>query len=306
MTIVALLAILSAAPAPPIVALAVAPGGSKIMAASQAGVQVLAMPGLKSEQTLATHIEQVHDLAFAPAGDVLAIAGGSPGERGAVELWSWPDGKLLRTLPVGNDVAYALAWNAGGTQLAIAGADKAVDLLPAGSGAPRIVHPHSAAVLAVEWLPADDLVLSAGVDQTIRVIQPATGETVRSLENHTAPVRALAVRPGQQEGPVMIASAAADRTVRLWQPTIGRLVRFARLPVAATAICWTADGSHVLAACEDGHLRAIDPETVAVTDLAEHLDGWAYAVAVLPDGHSAILGGERGQLRRVPIDAIKP
>jgi len=306
MTIVALLAILFATPAPPIVALAVAPGGSRIMAASQAGVQILASPGLKFERTLATHIEQVHDLAFAPAGDVLAIAGGSPGERGAVELWNWPEGKLLRTLTVGNDVAYAVAWSSDGSQLAIASADKAVYLQPASGGPAKILRPHSAAVLAVEWLPVDDLVLSAGVDQTIRVIQSATGETVRSLENHTAPVRALAVRPGQQEGPIMVASAAVDRTVRFWQPTIGRLVRFARLPVAATAICWTADGSHVLAACEDGKLRAIDPATVEVNELAEHLDGWAYAVAVLPNGHSAIVGGERGQLRRVPLDAIKP
>jgi len=147
-------------------------------------------------------------------------------------------------------------------------------------------------------------VLSAGVDQTIRVIDPAGRQTIRSLENHTAPVRDLALRRGVRDGPPMVASAGADRTVRFWQPTIGRLVRFARLPVAPTAICWTASGSHVLAACEDGRLRAVDPDTIAVTELPGQLEGWAHAVAMTPDGKAAILGGERGQLRRVPLDAI--
>ncbi|HZN33353.1 MAG TPA: hypothetical protein VFB80_06015, partial [Pirellulaceae bacterium] len=166
--------------------------------------------------------------------------------------------------------------------------------------------PHSAAVLAVLWLPQSDVVLSAGVDQTIRLIDPARGETVRSFENHTGAVRDLALRPGDQEGPPLVASAGADRTVRFWQPTIGRLVRFARLPVSPTAICWTVTGSHVLAACEDGRLRAVDPSTVEVVDLPDKLDGWAYSVIATPDGKLAVLAGERGRLRVVSLSAINP
>jgi WD40 repeat protein len=298
------LVLLAATPAPPIVALVVSPDGGSVITASQAGVQVLSLPDLQLKRTLPTQIEQPHDLEFSPAGNMLAIAGGSPAERGAVELWSWPEGKLLRTLPAGNDVANSLDFSADGSQLAIAGADKAVYLQPTSGGPARILRPHSAAVLAVAWLTADDLVLSAGVDQTIRVIKPTSGETLRSFENHTAPVRALAVQPGKHDGPALVASASADRTVRFWQPIIGRLVRFARLPAAATAICWTPSGSHALAACEDGKLRAINPATVEVTDLPEHLDGWAYAIAVLPDGVSAVLGGERGQLRKVSLNVI--
>ena len=303
------IAVLFAAEPPPIVALAVTPDGSQVLAGSQAGVQILSLPELKAVGAIATKLEQVHELAFSPKGDALAIAGGSPGERGAVELWHWPAGTLHWSHPAGNDVAYDVAWRPAGTRLAIAGADKSVtlgftqeDVRPS---ATRLLS-HSAAVLAVLWLPESDVVLSAGVDQTIRLIDPARGETVRSFENHTGAVRDLALRPGVQEGPPLVASAGADRTVRFWQPTIGRLVRFARLPVSPTAICWTVTGSHVLAACEDGRLRAVDPSTVEVVDLPDKLDGWAYSVITTPDGKSAVLAGERGRLRVVSLSAINP
>jgi WD40 repeat protein len=299
-----ILAILAAEP-PPIVAVVFTPEGTRVLAASQAGVQICSWPDLKTAERIGTKLEQIHDLAFSRSGELLAIAGGSPGERGTVEIWSWPEAKRLRTLAAGDDVVYRAAWNVDGEALAIAGADKIVRLQPARGGKPQTCQVHSAAVLCTVWLPAESLVLSAGVDQSIRVLTPATGEVVRTLDNHTAPVRDLAIRPGRHEGPPLVASAGADRTVRFWHPTIGRLVRFARLPVAPTAICWTPDGSHVLAACEDGRLRAVDPATVGITEIFG-ARGWAYAVAASPDGKDALLSGERGELRKVSLDAIKP
>lgn len=298
--------LLAAPPAPPIVALAITPDGAHVVAASQAGVLVRSLPDLKTKQILATELVQVHDLAFSPDGKLLAIAGGSPAERGSVELWTWPDAKLKTTQPAGGDLAYRAAWNADGSQVAIAGGDRKLRIASTSRGETRSYECHSAAVLAAVWLTADDLVLSAGVDQSIRVLEPATGNIRRSLDNHTAAVRDLAIRPGQHDGPVMVASCGADRTVRFWQPTIGRLVRFVRLPSSPTALAWTPSGSHVLAACEDGRLRAVDPQTIEVVELAPGLKGVAYAVAALPDGSGAVLAGAGGQLRIVPLDAIKP
>lgn len=303
MTLAILLLVLGADP-PPIVAVCFSPDGTQVLAASQAGVQVCSWPELKPAERIATKLEQIHDLTFSSSGGLLAVAGGSPAERGEVELWEWPAAKLRSRLPAGDDLVYRAAWNSDGTVLALACADKALRLQAQGVPAARVCPVHSAAVLCTVWLPADDLVLSAGVDQSIRLLMPATGEVVRTFDNHTAAVRDLAVQPGTDAGRPLVASASADRTVRFWQPTIGRLVRFARLPSAPTAICWTPDGSHALAACEDGRLRAIDPATVAVTEIFG-TRGWAHAVAASPDGEYAVLGGERGELRKVSLDAIK-
>jgi WD40 repeat protein len=237
----------------------------------------------------------------------LALIGGSPGESGAVELREWPSGKLMAKLPAGGDVAYRAAWNADGSRIAVACADRKVRIYaPDGKAATQVIECHSAPVQAVVWLPADELILSAGVDQAIRVLVAVDGKLSNSLDNHTGTIRDLAVRPGKHDGPTLVASCSADKTVRLWQPAIGRMVRFVKLPSAPTAIAWSTSGSHILAVCEDGKLRAIEPTTLDVIEFAQQLDGWAHSLAALPDGSAAILGGERGQLRLVPLDAIKP
>src|SRR4029450_12515820 len=110
-------------------------------------------------------------------------------------------------------------------------------------------------------------------------------------------VGAWAVPRAEHAGRVMVASCGADRTVRFWQPTIGRLVRFAKLPSPPTALAWTASGSHVLAACEDGKLRSVNPETIEVAEFAPALTGFPYSVAALPNGSGALLAGAGGQLR---------
>ncbi len=300
------LLLIAAAPAPPIVALAIAPNGSRIVTASQAGVQVRSLPDLAVKQSLVTQLIQVHDLVFSPDGRRLAIAGGAPAERGAVEIWAWPEATLKTTLAAGEDLAYRVAWNAEGSQVSVACGDRKVRIAHIDSGESKIYECHSGAVLAAAWLPTDDLVLSAGRDQSIRVLEPDTGKIRRSFDNHSAAVCDLAIRPGDRPGPIMIASCGADRTVRFWQPTIGRLVRFAKLPSPPTAVTWTPSGSHALAACEDGKLRSVDPETIAVKELAPALAGVAYAVAALPNGSAAVLAGASGELKVVPLDAIKP
>jgi WD40 repeat protein len=306
-----LLLVLVVSSAPPVTALEFSPDGMQFVVGSQAGVEIVASEGLTVAGRLPTKLDHVHDMAFSPDGKLLALAGGAPAERGAIELWDWSAGTLRRSLAAGTDVVYSVAWSPNGQQLSAACADRKVRVFAVGgdeveSDAPRIIEPHSAAALATCWLPDGSAILSAGVDQSIRVLDPATGGVRRTLDNHTGSVCDLAVRPGEHPGPAMVASCGADRTVRFWQPAIGRLVRFARLPARPTAITWTPRGSHVLAICEDGRLVAIDPATTEQTELAAADGHWLHSVVVLPTGDAAITGDSDGRLRRVPLDAIKP
>lgn len=287
--------------APPITALVFAPDGKSVVAGSQGGIEVRTWPDLNVAQNITTRLAHVHDLSFSPAGDVVAVAGGEPGESGFVELLRWPSGETIARHKLGDDVIYRVAWQPDGKTLATAGADRTVTLLRRdGTVLQRFVG-HSRAVTAVAFLPADDRLVSVGLDQSVRLWNAATGELLRTFDNHTAAVHDVAVRPKNETGPPLIATAGADRTVRFWQPTLGRLVRFARLPSEPLAIAWTPDSRLVLAVCRDGRVRAIDPESAEIVWDQAALSGWAYTIAVAPDGKNAVVGGEAGESRRIPF-----
>jgi WD40 repeat protein len=293
--------------APPLTALAFTPDGKAVVVGSQAGLEVRTWPELKPSRTLATELAHVHDLAFAPDGKTLAAAGGTPAYRGTVELYRWPDGKLLHRASPHRDLIYAVAWRSDAAVFATASMDRTVGLHEAASAKTiRVLEGHSRGVLAAVFLPGDAELVTAGIDESLRVWDVSSDKLLRTLPNHTRPVCDLKLRPGGDgEGPPVLASVSDDRTVRLWQPTIGRLMRFVRLESAPRAVAWTADGRTLLVACKDGRLRVIDPDTVEVVQDLPALDGVAYCLVVAPDG-SVLVGGENGQLRRLVVKQSPP
>jgi hypothetical protein len=58
----------------------------------------------------------------------------------------------------------------------------------------------------------------------------------------------------------------------------------------------------VWAACRDGHVRGVDPETAAVVTELPAVDGVAYAIAIAPD-ENLLVGGSDGQLLRVVVQS---
>lgn len=310
-SIVAAIALTSGARAdeparPPITALAFTPDGKMLLVGSQAGLTSAHWPSLKPASPPGDpRLDHIHDLRFAPTGTALAIAGGSPRDSGEVVLWKWPKNgsaseAVERRVAVGNDVAYAVAWSQDSKRLASV-SEQHVAVIDRSSGKLHQLQGHSKTVLAVSFLGDGKHLLTAGRDRSLRLWNLETRKLRRTLENHTRDVRAVALRPGESVRP-MIASAGADRTVRLWQPTIGRLVRFARLPSAPLAIAWTADGRWIVAACQDGAVRVIDPDTVEIRATRPGVRSWAYSLAVAPDGKSVAVGGPEGELRRVGLE----
>lgn len=311
---------------PPIVALAIAPDGETLLAASQGGVSLHRLPSLEVAARLEVAMEVPLALAFSPDGQWLAVVGGASAQHGQIEVWRWVQRQRVAKVRAGDDTLQTAGWSPDSRQLVMAGDDRSVQVwrwTPADDGArlerATVWHPHSAGVTCAVWLPAtpqeEGRLLTAGMDHTLRLLALPAGHVVRTLDQHTAAVRDLAVEPAARAAEaldaaaraslppagLLVASASADRTVRFWQPQIGRLVRFARLPSAPTAIAWTPDGRQILAACEDGHVRSVDRDSVQVQDLGPVVRGWAYALVVTRDGRLAIVGGADGQLNGLPL-----
>jgi WD40 repeat protein len=290
---------------PPVTALAFSPDGNSVLAAGQGSVAVHRWPQLKRLSQFSVEMQKVHDLAFSPNGNLLLVVGGDPGESGSVELWDWNERKRVKQFQVSEDVAYAAAWKHDSTEFICGRSDHQLTVVRLGDGKRIDVAGHSKSVFAVGSLPDESGWISAGADRSVRwwkgIGESDENESPRqTLNNHTGEVVDIAIRPGEARFP-MAATAGKDLTVRLWQPTIGRLVRFARLSSRPLAIRWTPDGSRLGAACVDGHVRVIDPETVEILQDQPAVASWAYSLAAAPDGKSFAVGGPRGELKKIDI-----
>ena len=283
---------------PPITSLAFSPDGNSVVACSQAGLHVHDFPTLSLQRTIEVSAHNIHDLAFSPNGDQLAIGGGNPAIEGIIEIFSWPEGKSLRVLKEHQDSVTAVAWR-DASSLASASLDRRIIVwdLPTGTAIQQL-EGHSKGVSSVCFLSDKDILVSTGIDQSVRVWDLTSGGLIRSMNNHTLPVHDLALRPSDAGLPVIV-SAGDDRTVRFWQPTIGRMVKFARLEEAPLDTAWLHDGSKVVAVCTDGAVRFVDPDSVEVTSEIHALKGWAYSLAVHPTDDSVVVGGQNGQVRRI-------
>ncbi|MGY8771217.1 MAG: WD40 repeat domain-containing protein [Pirellulales bacterium] len=286
---------------PPVTALAFAPDGNSVIACSQSGLQVYSWPELDQQKQLKVSAINLHDIAFSPSGDRLAVGGGSPAEDGSVEILSWPSGKSLQVLRNHSDSVTSVAWR-DDSSLASASLDSTVNIWDLKTEKPILtLSGHSRGVSSICFLPDQNTLVTTGIDQSLRVWNSDSAEQIHGLIIHTQPVHDLATRP-VSEGLSMVASASADRTVRLWQPTIGRMVRFAKLKSIPLNVAWLANGSKVAACCTNGHVYVIDPDTVEVTHDIPVVDGWAYSMGVHPTDGTLAVGGSDGQLRRIKIE----
>ena len=286
---------------PPITAVRFAPDGKSVVAASQAGLHVFSWPGLKRQRTIKTAAPNLHCIAFSPNGKQLAVGGGNPSEDGSVEIFSWPAAKSLVTFQGHDDSVRSIGWQ-NNTQLFSASIDRQIKLWNLGKKDKAILtlKGHSRSVDTICLLKEGKTLVSAGIDQSLRVWDLPSGKLRRSLSQHTKPVHALALRPAE-DGLPMVASAASDRTIRFWQPTIGRMVRYIRLDVEPLDIAWLRNGSQVVAACVDGHIRVIDADEVKVTQTLPAINGWAYTLAVHPADGNIVVAGADGQIQRIEL-----
>jgi WD40 repeat protein len=278
--------------------------GNTILAGSQAGVVSHSWPSLDKTGPITSFIANVHDIEFSPDGKLLAIAGGDPSEQGTVEVLTWPSGMSVRRWSDHDDTVVCLAWLDDQT-VACASLDHQLSIYSLGTQQPvAALRGHSKGVTAVAAMGLT--LVSAGLDQHLRVWDRRSWALMRSLNQHTQPVLGLATRPLSEQAEVpMVASIGEDRTVRFWQPTIGRMVRFARVEAIPLALAWTVNGSAVLVTCSDGRIRQIDPDTAALQHEYMGVEGWGYSIAIHPQDRSFAAGGSGGQLRRFEIQGAE-
>lgn len=160
-------------------------------------------------------------LAFSPDGSRLALGvAGQTAGRNVVELWSVPDGRLIRLLPCPRQSVTAVAFTPDGRHVGAATTDGTVELFDVQSGA-RVASLRAGFRLdAVAFAPEGE-VLIVGGEGAGALFSLSSGATARTLRAG-ANVTSLAWSP---DG-TLVAGGAQDGRVGLWSPTGGLVATF--------------------------------------------------------------------------------
>jgi WD40 repeat protein len=157
---------------------------------------------------------------------------------------------------------------------------------------------HDKRVWAVAVAPSGRLVATAGGDQTIRLWDPASGETTRTLTGHSGEVHSVAFSAGGTQ----LLSGGQDRTARIWDVAGGReLGRLSGHTGAVTSVALSLNGKWAATGGGD--------QQVILWNLAKFKEykrfpghaGLVTSVAVSPDCWRVLSGATDGTVRYWPV-----
>ncbi|WLW54952.1 WD40 repeat domain-containing protein [Streptomyces sp. YU58] len=153
----------------------------------------------------------------------------------------------------------------------------------------RTLTGNAGAVHAIAFSPDGTQLAAGGDDKRIRLWDPVTGESLRTMSTEGR-IRAIAFSP---DGAVL-AVGGDDGEVSLWDPTTGDTLRTVAFHVGGvTAVAFSPDGTRIVSAGQDGQamLRQLSSGDV-LARLGRAAPRSIRAVAFSPDGTLIAIGGE--------------
>jgi WD40 repeat protein/serine/threonine protein kinase len=239
---------------------------------------------------------EIWDLAFAPDSATLALVG----PDGKLRLWqparSVPPARQLTHSP---SEAWSVAFSPDG-KTAVSGGDRlpgvsdSLKFWDVASGK-RIwsASRHDALVSCVAFSPDGKHVASGSYDRTVRLWDPATGKERLVLRGHKGDLRCLAFSPDGQ----LLASGDKGHLVCLWDVSTGRLLQELKgHDGEVRGAAFVSEGRNLVTAGGDKTVRVWDVTTGKQLRVFHDAAGIC-ALAVSPDGRTAVSGNKSGQVK---------
>ncbi len=198
----------------PITALAFSPDGAWLAVSGYREVTLWNAADGTLVRRIKNVAERTFGLAFNPAGNLLAVAGGVPGQLGEVRLYDPAQGTLVRDLAAMSDVAQAVAFSPDGTKLAASSADRSIRIFDVAAGTQSVlIEDHADWVLAIAWSADGTKLVSASRDKTSKVFDATNGEAQVTYSGHGQTVNSACFNADGSE----VYSAGADRKIHQWK-----------------------------------------------------------------------------------------
>jgi WD40 repeat protein len=199
--------------------------------------------------------ERISALAWQSRRNILAVAGGTPGQWGTVALVDVSHGYAVRLLCDLPEMVLSIAFDHDGDTLVAGCGDRTMRLFDVSSGKQtRVLRQHADWVQAVAFNPKGNQLVSVSRDRTARVFDTATWEIESTYQGHDTPVLAATYTA---DGSRII--TAARGTGHVWHPE--KASKRGELDELGGDVRQFAAGPFgVAAGCDDGAVRIYQTE----------------------------------------------
>ena len=277
----------------PVAALAFSPDGAQLAASGYHEVTLWDASNGKLLRRVKNLPQRIQALAWHPAGQWLAVGGGTPGQSGEITLVDVTKGEVGKVWGRTIDTVMTLAFDAQGERLAAGGADNAIRVFSMPDGKElRLIQQHADWVLGLAFSPDGQHLASASRDRSARVFGLATGELEASYMGHEAPVSGVTFSPDGKS----VYSCGRDKEVHFWAAKDGKKSGEIGGAEGELFRVLLADGQ-VFSCGADAQVRQhkLDDRSL-VRALAGHGDR-VYALAAHAPGKRLASGAHNGEVR---------
>ncbi len=174
------------------------------------GLHVIDISTKKELHHFTTHSKGIYDLHYQKEENQLIVLGGD----GVLTVWSVPDFKLLRKIPLSSEKLRQIAVSEDHGLMAIACGDGTIRLLePSFFSEIRSIDAHKQGATSVAWHPTKPVLLSGGRDAMLKCWNGREQyKCIVELPAHNYAIYTIVFNTAQQ----LIATASRDKTIKIW------------------------------------------------------------------------------------------
>lgn len=292
--------------APPVLrALAFSPDGRWLAVGGHREVLLLNATNQAPGARLVSKATRVESFEFSPDGHHLAVAAGTPGQSGEVQIWDIQSAQLKHQYPVAHDSVYGIHWSPDGTRVALGVADKTARVLRIADGKELIrFDQHSDWVWGAVFVKDGTQIVTGSRDRSMKLVDASTGALIDVLNRDTEPIVCLAKHPkqnwvvfGSEVRPRLYkAEAKPDNINPDRDPNAVR--EFEHFDRGVTAVAFSPDGTFLASAGNPpGEVRVHAVENAQRKATLRGHQGTVFALSFTPDGSRLATAGFEGKIR---------
>jgi len=254
--------------------------------------------------------ERIESARFSPDGSMLAVAGGSPGRMGELQVWKVADAELLLALTAGYDTIYGANWSPDSTLVSYGCPDATIHAVRIEDATEVLFNgAHSDWVFDTVFSKAGDHLVTVSRDRSMKLINVKTSQFIDNITSITpgalkGGLHAVDRHPDKDE----LLAGGVDGVPRVYKMVrdkarkIGddyNLIRaFPKLKGRIFSTRFSHDGSKIVAGSSfngTGQIKIAnyaDGKEIASVDIASGI----FTVAFHPDGKTIAAGGFDGYI----------